>query len=133
MIIHVEIPIDEDGPKSVQELMQVLVRIWTRYHSKPGRALPSLYSSGIIYQPESNVGQYEQWKRPMQTYEDGHGDCDDLTLYRTVELRCRGIDAHPQTLAQRLASGTKMHERVVVGGSVEDPSIILNQPNIRHL
>jgi hypothetical protein len=124
MRIRVEIPIDENGPKSVQELLSCLTRIWARHHAT--RPLPSLYGSGIVYQTEPNVGEYEVWKRPMETFEDGWGDCDDLTLYRCVELICGGRGATPQTIAQRSALGVKMHVRVEhPNGTVEDPSLIL--------
>ena len=124
MRIAVEIPIDENGAKSVQELLTVLVRIWARHHKT--RPLPPLHGSGIRYQEEPNIGKCEVWKKPIETYEDGWGDCDDLTLYRCVELQVAGENAQPQTVAQRSAVGTKMHVRVRRGNtSIEDPSIDL--------
>jgi hypothetical protein len=126
MQIRLEIPIDENGARSVQELLTCLVRIWARYHAK--HPLPPLYERGVRYQEEPNAGQYEDWKSPMRTFEDGWGDCDDLTLYRCVELMCGGEKALPQTLAQHLEIGTKMHVRVRRGaGQIEDPSLLVVQ------
>ena len=125
MRIVCDIPIDEDGPRAAKELLDCLARIWARRMRRV--PMPLLYGSGIRYQLEPNAGTFEQWKSPIQTFESGWGDCDDLTIYRVAELLARGErGAEAQVLAVTTPLGVKMHARVWRGtGVAEDPSILL--------
>lgn len=124
MRIVCDIPIDEDGPRAAKELLDCLARIWARRMRRV--PFPSLYSAGVRYQVEPNAGTFEQWKSPVQTFEDGWGDCDDLSLYRVAELLASNEAAETQVLAQSTPIGVRMHARVArANGSEEDPSIIL--------
>lgn len=124
MRIVCEIPIDDDGSKSVKELVEALARIWARRLRK--LPLPALYRSAIRYEPEQHQGKFEDWQSPIVTFERGLGDCDDLVIYRLAELLAKGENASVQVMSLRSASGVRMHVRVRRGdGSVEDPSILL--------
>lgn len=124
MRVVLEIPIDEDGPKAVKELLDALAGIWARYLRR--HPLAPLYATGVRYREEDNLGQFEDWQSPVRTFERGLGDCDDLVLYRVAELQSRGESASAQCVAQRSPLGVKMHVRVRrADGSVEDPSVIL--------
>jgi hypothetical protein len=120
MRVRCEIPIDEVGAHSIRELLDALSTIWARYLAK--HPLPSLYSSGIRFQTEPNVGEYEDWKTPHQTFEDGWGDCDDLVLYRLAELRAAGERA---TVVVMRRKGTRKFHVLVRRGNrqLEDPSL----------
>lgn len=124
MRVVLEIPIDENGPRAVKELLDTLAAIWAR--SLRAQPLPPLYSTGIGYREEENAGLYEDWQSPRRTFERGLGDCDDLVLYRVAELQAAGERASVQCLAQRSSVGVKMHVRVRrQDGREEDPSVIL--------
>lgn len=123
MRIVLDIPIDEDGPRSVKELLDTLIRIWGRRMRR--FPLPPLYGSGIVFRPDPKAGVEERWHSPARTFELGCGDCDQLLLYRGAELVAAGEDASCQCIAQRTAVGTKMHVRMRRGnGTLEDPSVI---------
>jgi hypothetical protein len=122
MRVRCNIPIDEVGAYSIRELLDTLATIWARYLAK--HPLPCLYSSGIRFQKEPNAGQYEDWKPPHQTLEDGWGDCDDLVLYRVAELRSVGECA--EVVVMRRRGTNKFHVAVRRGdGRLEDPSLVV--------
>jgi hypothetical protein len=126
MRIVLDLPIDADGPRSVAELLNVLIRIWGRHLRR--FPLPPLYSqaAGIRFAPDAKSGVEERWRAPAKTFEAGSGDCDQLVLYRGAELVARGEHATAQCIARRTPAGTKMHVRVRrQNGTIEDPSIIL--------
>lgn len=124
MRIVLDVPIDEDGPRAVKELLDTLIRIWGRRLRR--FPLPPLYRSAIIFRPDPRAGVEERWRSPVETFEEGEGDCDQLTLYRGAELVASGENATVQCLAKRSAIGTKMHVLVRRGdGRLEDPSILL--------
>lgn len=84
--------------------------------------VPPLYRSGVRYRREPR-GQ-ERWQLPWQTFEAGHGDCEDLAVWRAAELRLAGYGARP--VVYRTGPRT-LH--VVVWrddrGDIEDPSRLL--------
>lgn len=122
MHVRCEIPIDEVGAYSIRELLDALATIWARYLAK--HPLPGLYSSGIRFQKEPNAGQYEDWKTPHQTLEDGWGDCDDLVIYRAAELRASGERA--SVVVMRRKGTSKFHVLIRRGnGQLEDPSLVV--------
>lgn len=89
--------------------------------------LPPLYTSGIRYALEPNHGQgWEDFANPWTTLNRGVGDCDDLILYRLVELMLAGEPAHCR--AEWL--GNAVHVVVRRGnGQREDPSALLGAPD----
>lgn len=100
--------------------------------------LPPLYSSGIRYALEPNHGQgWEDFANPWQCLARGWGDCDDLILYRLVELRLAGERAH--CAAEWAGNGVhvlvrrKDRKRQPDGtlGTREDPSINLGATSIK--
>lgn len=124
MRIILDIPIDEGGPTAVKELLDTLIRIWGRRMRR--FPLPALYRSGIVFRPDPRAGIEERWRSPVETFEEGAGDCDQLTLYRGAELFASGEQATAQCIAKRSPIGTKMHVLVRRGnGVLEDPSILL--------
>jgi hypothetical protein len=89
--------------------------------------LPPLYLSGIRYALEPNHGQgWEDFANPWTTLSRGAGDCDDLILYRLVELLLQGEHAHCR--AEWL--GNAVHVVIRRGnGEREDPSALLGAPD----
>lgn len=129
MDVIVRIPIDkQNGPLAVKELLDTVSRIAAR--ELLVHPLPPLYSTGIRYEEEPNAGQFEQWKCPIQTFEDGWGDCDDLVIYRLAELLAAGERASSQCMyetRQGRMTG-RMHVRVRrADGSTEDPSFLVDK------
>lgn len=51
-----------------------------------GRALPGLYESGVRYERERD----EVWSDVLNTYLQGHEDCDALAAIRAGEILARG-------------------------------------------
>lgn len=126
MRVVIDLPIDDNGPRSVKELLDVLIRIWGRRMRR--FPLPELYRSGISYRVDPKTGIEERWQSPAKTFELGEGDCDQLVLYRAAELVAGGEDATVQCIARRSPIGTRMHVRVLrASGRVEDPSVILSK------
>jgi hypothetical protein len=88
--------------------------------------LPPLYLSGIRYQFEPGHGKgIEDFANPWTTYARGWGDCDDLILYRLLELKKQGENAH--TKGDWL--GNAVHVVIRRGdGRTEDVSAMLGAP-----
>lgn len=92
---------------------------------RPDPRLPRLYKSGIQYRLDPG----EEWQSPWETAKRGYGDCEDLALYRALELRGVGIDARPHVYR---AGPRTLH--VVVrrpDGTLEDPSRVLGMRDVR--
>lgn len=90
------------------------------------RPLPRLYEAGIVYRREPVIGgtRRERWQTPWETLQLGHGDCEDLAIYRAVELRREGeIGARAAVIRQN----RNLFHAVVrrADGTIEDPSKIL--------
>ena len=89
--------------------------------------LPPLYQSGVRYALEPNHGQgWEDFANPWTTLARGFGDCDDLILYRLVELLLAGEHAH----CRAEWADTAVH--VVIrraNNDREDPSVLLGAPS----
>lgn len=106
-----KITLENVSPRLIEQLLNVILD-----GLKPNRSLPILYRSGIRY--KSDPG--EVWQSPETTARVGSGDCEDLALYRALELRAHGLPARVHVY--RSAPRT-MH--VVVNrmdGRLEDPS-----------
>lgn len=89
--------------------------------------VPLLYESSIRFrrEPEATIkAGIEQFDNVLQVLARGHGDCDDLVLWRVAELRERGEDA--STRVAWPTGSRKFHAQVRrADGSYEDPSRIL--------
>lgn len=87
------------------------------------RPLPRLYASGIVYRREPIIeGRVrERWQTPWETLALGEGDCEDLSIWRVVELRRSGeVGAFVDIVPQRPG----LYHAVVrrADGSIEDPT-----------
>jgi len=87
-----------------------------------GKKLPPLYRAGVRYERENGT---ENWKDPITVFEDGFGDCEDLAIWRTAELRNNHKAAKPY-IRYRIDPVTGMYIYHVMvmraGGKLEDPS-----------
>ena len=89
--------------------------------------LPPLYESGIRYALEPNHGSgWEDFSNPWQTLQRGWGDCDDLILYRLIELGLSGERARCR--AEWVGNGVHVLIRRGDGITMEDPSLRLGAP-----
>lgn len=90
--------------------------------------LPDLYGSGIRYREDGKHGSgTERFFNPWQVAARGHGDCNDLVLYRLTELKARGEapELEPDHTRSTWVGGD-IHVLVRrADGSLEDPSVIL--------
>ena len=87
------------------------------------RPLPRLYEAGIVYRREPVIAGKvrERWQTPWETLHLGYGDCEDLSIWRVVELRRAGeVGAHVAIIPQRRG----LYHAVVrrADGSIEDPT-----------
>lgn len=88
--------------------------------------LPPLYQSGIRFAMEPGHGKgVEDFANPWTTLARGWGDCDDLILYRLVELLLSGERAH--TRAEWLGNAVHVVLRRE-NGMREDVSALLGAP-----
>lgn len=96
------------------------------------RPLPRLYEAGIVYrrEPLHKGSRRERWQTPWETLRLGHGDCEDLAIYRTVELRRQGeIGAKVVVIRQNKALFHAVVRRA--DGTIEDPSKILMEQEMQ--
>lgn len=102
-LIHLSLP-DSDGPEHFAPLQIALegmtkvnewhiARALKKAMKGEGKPIPPLYASGVRYQ-EDPPG-HEDWRDCYGVMQRGVGDCDQLTSWRTAELRVAGIDAEP--------------------------------------
>jgi hypothetical protein len=96
-------------------------------HARRGHPLPLLANTGIKFRHEPNAGTgIEDWADPWTVLQRGWADCDDLVMYRLVELRLAGQTAHVSVIWQ----GNGFHVRVRrANGSLEDPALYLLRKN----
>lgn len=87
--------------------------------------LPPLYTSGVRFALEPNHGQgWEEYADPWTVFARKWGDCDDLILYRILELRASG-ERKARARAEWNQAG-EIHVLVRrANGDKEDPSRIL--------
>lgn len=115
-------------PAALEALAEGLVRLNVWYleeFSARGADLPPLYRSGARYRREP-VGQ-EWWESAADlvgVLTRGTGDCEDMSAFRTAELRFTGEDEDARVKIVRTSRA--FHAVVQRGdGSIEDPSRIL--------
>lgn len=89
--------------------------------------LAPLYKSGVRFAYEPNHGEgWEDFANPWTALLRGWGDCDDLILYRLVELLLAGERAH----CRAEWNGNAVHVVIRRGnGEREDPSALLGAPD----
>jgi hypothetical protein len=115
-----KITLDNVSPGLIERLLNAILD-----GLRPDRRLPPLYRSGIRYRLDPG----EVWQDPHTTARLGYGDCEDLALYRALELRGVGMDARVHVYR---ASPRTLH--VVVrrpDGTLEDPSRALGMRDVR--
>ena len=85
---------------------------------------PSLYKSGIVYEPESS----DEWLTIPYIMAMGSGDCEDLVAWRVAELLSQGREAY----AKREATPDPLmwHWIVDLPEGTEDPSVILGRKTL---
>lgn len=84
---------------------------------RQARELPPLYASGVRYKREPRGT--ERWLLPREVHERGHGDCEDLALWRAAELRNAGAAARVKVIPVRRGL---FHAVVQTPEGIEDPS-----------
>jgi hypothetical protein len=89
--------------------------------------LPPLRTTAIRFCPEPQAGTgVEDWADPWTVLSRGHGDCDDLVIYRLTELLLTGERATVSVIWQ----GSGFHVRVRrANGTLEDPSLFVIAKN----
>lgn len=129
MKVVTSIPIEgPSGASAVRAVLNAIAYAWAP--ELRARPLPPLYGSGIRYQLEPNLGQYEDFKSPYETFESGWGDCDDLVIYRVAELVANGERAMVQSM--RLRGTSRFHVRVRrASGAEEDPSELVEKFRVK--
>jgi hypothetical protein len=126
--IHLQLAIFE-GPldrvrssKVLLWFMEALVQtnlLWLGEHVDA----PALYKSHVKYQSENGT---ENWKDIPNILRDGVGDCEDLSCWRTAELRYAGINAHPFVRWRKQADTYIYHALTRwPDGRIEDASLAM--------
>lgn len=86
--------------------------------------LPSMFSSGVRWQPEPWAPEFDAFELATDCLRRGWGDCDDLACWRVAELREQGdAGAGIKISLPRPHVPGGFHATVRRGdGRVEDPS-----------
>jgi len=126
-MLHVRVNVPAE-PGALEAVAEGLVRLnewYLRQFDARGADVPPLYSSGIRYRREP-VGR-EWWESASDLFgvlTHASGDCEDLSAYRTAELRFTGEDEDARVKIVRTSRA--FHAVVERGdGSIEDPSRII--------
>lgn len=70
--------------RSMQNMVLVLADAWADALKR--NPLPPFYQCGIRYRPEPVRSLAEEWVDPYVVKQRGHGDCDDMVIWRLAEL-----------------------------------------------
>lgn len=109
---------------TIRDLLQAAAEGHAR-ELRRGRRLPSLYLSGVRYRPEPTRGTgVEYFDDPWTVLQRGHGDCDDLVIWRLAELLAAGEQA--SAICEWRVPRYHVSVRRA-NGSAEDPSRSLIQ------
>lgn len=113
----------KESEKALLWLLEAMVNV-ARAELRTNK-LPPLYRAGVVYQREEGT---EIWKDPIHVYQDGNGDCEDLSIWRCAELRNNHKKCQP-FIRFRIDPVDKMYIYHVMvmrnGGVLEDPSRVL--------
>ena len=123
-------------PENIQAIQHLLDRLFVHnlatilYRRDSAQTpVPALYSSGVRYQSEPNVGvDGERFDDLNTVLARGWGDCDDLSAWRAAELCADRIPARALVVEiPGSIPGRRRYHCVVqyINGSIEDPSIRL--------
>lgn len=116
---------------AIRDVILALAKVWAEELKR--RPLKPFYSYKIRYKPEPLTSLAEEWVDPCTVVERGHGDCDDLVIFRLAQILIAcGYDCKDLTaplpawpsVAREVGTG-KYH--VMIGfpdGSWEDPAKI---------
>lgn len=90
----------------------------------PRWKLPMLYESGVDFVlPSSHGGGSEYFALPPVVYAKRTGDCDQLVIWRLIELQAHG---EPSARCKADWMGHAVHVRIRrADGRIEDPSRVL--------
>lgn len=112
----VRVTFELNGPQEITAALEggTLAALWQLSR----RRFPLLYASGVRYQREPEGS--EEWRLPAQVLRAGHGDCEDLVMWRAAELRLQGERARPWCYQVRPGLIHCVVKRA--DGRVEDPS-----------
>ncbi len=110
--------------RALQTLVDALVLVNVDFleHPEPGKpAPPSLYASGLRYQPEPPARR--DWFDIRRAIKEGHGGCETIAAWRAAELQRQGIAARP-VFEWRTAGDFSTYHVFVrwPDGQIEDPS-----------
>jgi hypothetical protein len=84
--------------------------------------VPPLLTSGVRYRKEPRG--VEEWMTALETSRRGHGDCEDLAIWLSSELRARNRDQNAKVVIKLVRPGL-MHALVASRGALLDPSKLL--------
>lgn len=126
MRVIVEIPTlnEEHTVEALVTLLDAVARVGLIVEKELGPA-PELYSSGVRFQPEP-FDDGEHFDLPWAVLERGWGDCDDLTIWRRMELARRGEATKARVVWRE--DTRRYHAQIRrEDGSWEDPSLMLKE------
>lgn len=126
MRIVIEIPrlSEERTTFACTLLMDALVVIGLEAEKELGR-VPPLYRSGVVFRPEPFTDG-EHFDLPWIVIARGWGDCDDLSIWRRIELARKG-EATLSRVVWR-PDTRRYHAQVRRSdGTWEDPSLMLKR------
>ena len=104
-------------------LMESLIRVNEMLLSQYRNEIPPIYDAGVVYKREESQ---EHWQDIRHVQASGSGDCEDLSCWRSAELRYMGIQAGPYITWRRSPKGWIYHALVRwPDGRIEDPSLAL--------
>jgi len=109
------------------DALEALVRIDVR--EIRSHALPELYSSGVVYEPEDGS---ERWLGASMVYDRGAADCEDLAAWLAAQRRIEGdrtARAFPMIVGITPTGVMQIHIVVQSMRGIEDPSVVLGMGN----
>jgi hypothetical protein len=116
---------------SIRDSILAQARSWAR--ALKARPLKGFYSYNLRYKPEPIDSLAEEWVDPYTVVTRGHGDCDDMVIFRLAEIFvANGFDVDnlfaplPAWPAVAREIGTGRYHVVIrhQDGSIEDPAKI---------
>lgn len=133
MFVVLKLPGDGlDLSRSIQDVILTLALVWSEELKR--RPLPSIYKGSIVYRPEPEDNEAEEWTDPYTLRERGYGDCDDLVIARLAELYVKAGQNADTPRSKLIAwpsvarkKGTNLYHVMIrhKSGELEDPSQIL--------
>lgn len=129
-----------EGPDEIRAWLRALVvldRALIELARRRGCPYPSLYASGVRYQPEPRASSLATAAQSVEDFAPvpvvlsrGWGDCDDLAAWRCAELQADGYSADVDVRETPRSTPAARRWHIVVAlptGATEDPSARLNR------